>query len=189
VRETIEIGGLPVTFADTAGLRPSEDLVEGIGVERAREAAWQADLILYLVDAARGEDDDDREERSRFRDKELIVIYTKRDLAKPPAGTLSISAATGEGMESLLRRLDEVVRNHFAVPEEAPALVNERQRAAVAEAESALGASIDSIDAEAEEQFIVVDLYRAANALGALTGAVTRDDILREIFARFCIGK
>ena len=189
VRETIEIGGLPVTFADTAGLRASDDLVEGIGIERAREAARDADLILYLVDATRGRDAGDVAELERYRGKEVIEIATKRDLASPPPRGLSISAATGEGMDELLRRLDEIVRDNFAVPEQSPAIVNERQRAAAAEAESALTASIESIDAGAGEQFIVVDLYRAANALGALTGAVTRDDVLREIFGKFCIGK
>ena len=189
VRETIEVGGLPVTFADTAGLRDSEDLVEGIGIERAREAARNADLILYLVDASRGADKSDSAELARFPEKEVIEIYTKRDLAAGPADRLSISATSGEGMDDLIQRLDSIVRDRFAVPEEAPAIVNERQRAAVAESDAALVAAMESLAAGADEQFIVVDLYRAANALGALTGAITRDDILREIFSKFCIGK
>ncbi len=189
VRETIEIGGLPVTFADTAGLRESEDLVEGIGVERARDAARHADLILYLIDASRGAEASDAAEIEPFGDKEVIEIYTKSDLAAAPENKLAISAARGDGMEALLRRLDAIVRERYAVPEESPAIVNERQRAAVAESESALNAALASLAAGADEQFVVVDLHRAANALGALTGAITRDDILREIFSKFCIGK
>ena len=189
VRETIEVGGLPVTFADTAGLREGADLVEGIGIERAREAASTADLILYLVDATRGADESDRAEMERFSGKEVIEIHTKRDVATAPAGTLSISAASGEGMDDLIARLDAIVRDRFAVPEESPALVNERQRAAVAESDAALLAALESLASGADEHFIVVDLYRAANSLGALTGAITRDDILREIFSKFCVGK
>jgi tRNA modification GTPase len=187
VRETIEVGGLPVTFADTAGLRDSSDLVEGIGIERAREAARHADLILYLVDATQGEDAADRAELARFAEKQIIEIRTKRDVA--PSSGLSISATTGEGMDELMRRLDAIVRDQFAVPEESPAIVNERQRAAIAESDAALVAAMASLDANADEHFVVVDLYRAANSLGALTGAITRDDILREIFSKFCIGK
>ena len=92
-------------------------------------------------------------------------------------------------MDALLARLDAIVRDRFAAPEQSPTIVNERQRAAVAECESALDAALASVDAGANEELIVVDLYRAANALAALTGAISRDDVLREIFSKFCIGK
>lgn len=189
VRETIEVGGLPVTFADTAGLRDSDDLVEGIGIERAREAARHADLILYLVDASTGADEADAAELARFAGKEVIEIHTKRDVADAPNGKLSISAKTGQGIDELMRRLDAIVRDQFAVPEEAPAIVNERQLAAITESDAALAAAIESLASGAEEHFVVVDLYRAANSLGALIGAITRNDVFREIFSKFCIGK
>jgi tRNA modification GTPase len=184
VRETIEIGGLPVTLADTAGLRQSSDLVEGIGIERAREAARTADLILYLVDASAGMTSEDGAELSVFG---ALLIYTKVDLATPPPGALAISAVTDAGMDELLSHLDELVRSRFAAPE--GALVNERQRQAVAECASALRAAVDSLDAGIDEQMVLVDLYRAANALGLLTGAITNEDVLTEIFGKFCIGK
>ncbi len=183
VRETIEIGGLPVTLADTAGLRATVDVVEDIGVRRAREAARDADIVLYLVDGVSGLTEEDRAELATFNNVE--VVYTKADLA-PRAG-LSISAVSDRGIDELLSRLDELVREHYLAPE--GALVNERQRLAVAECEEALVAARAAIDAGIDEQMIVVDLYRAANALGLLTGAVTREDILAEIFSRFCIGK
>jgi tRNA modification GTPase len=186
VRETIEIGGLPVTFADTAGLRESADVVEGIGIERAREAARNADVVLYLVDAAEGLTELDTLEH-KVLDNGMILVWTKTDLAAAPAGALGISAATGEGIERLLSRLDELVRERFAAPE--GALVNERQRAAVTECQSALQDALSSLEAGLDEQMIVVDLYRASNALGGLTGAITREDVLTEIFGKFCIGK
>lgn len=185
VRETIEIGGLPVTIADTAGLRKSSDLVEGIGIERARAAARGADIVLYLVDGTVGLTDEDRNEIEALTD--LMLVYTKADLAEAPDGTLSISGASGDGVNRLLAELDRRVREQFAAPE--GALVNERQRAAVAECADGLRAALASLGAGAEEQMVVVDLYRAANALAALTGAITRDDILAEIFGKFCIGK
>ena len=202
VRETIEIGGLPVTLADTAGLRESADLVEGIGIERAREAARSADIVLYLVDTTAGLTEEDARERQVLDGNELLV-YTKSDVVSggaadfsppapengglEPAAPLVVSAVTDHGIDELLRRLDVLVRERFAAPE--GALVNERQRVAVAECESGLEAALSSIESGLDEQMIVVDLYRAANALGVLTGAITREDVLSEIFGKFCIGK
>jgi tRNA modification GTPase len=188
VRETIEIGGLPVTLADTAGLHPSADVVEEIGIERARDAARRADIVLYLVDASRGMTEDDRLEIATIN-AELLVIYTKIDLASAPDGALGVSAISDAGFSELLARLDAVVRERFAAPEGSPSLVNERQRSAVAECETALIAARDALATKTEEQFVLVDLHRAANALGMLTGAITREDVLEQIFARFCIGK
>jgi tRNA modification GTPase len=185
VRETIEIGGLPVTLADTAGLRESGDLVEEIGIRRAREAASLADIVLYLVDASDGLSGEDTAELSRLN--EPLLVYTKGDVAVGPPAELAISAVTGLGIAELLFRLDELVKKRFAAPE--GALVNERQRLAVEECQSALSTAIDSLEGGLEEQIVLVDLYRAANALGLLTGAITRDEVLGEIFGRFCIGK
>jgi tRNA modification GTPase len=188
VRETIEIGGLPVTISDTAGLRADADVVEGIGIERARRAADEADVILYLIDSSRGADDVDRGELARHGEK-LIPIYTKKDIGTTPADALAISATTGEGMRELLTRLDTLVRERFAAPEGSPVLFNERQLGAVRAAESSLRLAIDSLDAAAEEQMVLVDLYAAANALALLTGAITRADVFEQIFTAFCIGK
>jgi tRNA modification GTPase len=183
VRETIEIGGLPVTIADTAGLRHSDDVVEGIGIERARQAASHADVILYLVDSAVGMTGEDRRELATLEN--VLLVFTKSDLAAQSG--LSISAVSDSGMAELLSRLDELVRDQFAASE--GALVNERQRLAVDEAVSGLRAALETLALGLDEQMVVVDLYRSANALGALTGAITRDDILDEIFSKFCIGK
>ncbi len=189
VRETIEIGGLPVTLADTAGLRESVDAVESIGVHRARDAARHADLVLYLIDGAAGADETDRAELAAMRDQLVMVVYTKRDLGAPPPGEMAISATTGEGMADLLRRLDLAVREQFAAPEQSPTIVNERQLAAVNESAVALQRALDSINSGANEELVVVDLHAAAMALRGLTGGISRDDVLAEIFSKFCIGK
>lgn len=183
VRETIEIGGLPVTLADTAGLRESADLVEGMGIERAREAARTADIVLYLVDGVVGWTGEDEAELASLEN--VLIVFTKADLAARVG--LSISAVSDRGIDELLARLDELVRERYAAPE--GALVNERQLAAVSESGRALQQALAAIDGGLDEQMIVADLYRASNALGILTGAVTRDDVLAEIFGKFCIGK
>jgi len=183
VRETIEIGGLPVTIADTAGLRASGDIVETMGVARAREAAGTADIILYLVDSAVGLTSED--ELAAYPG--AIVVYTKIDLAPTPAGELGISVSDERGIDELLGKLDGLVRDHFAAPE--GSLVNERQRQAVLGCEEALTTALAALDGGLEEQMILVDLYRASTSLGLLTGAITRDEVFTEIFSKFCIGK
>jgi tRNA modification GTPase len=185
VRETIEIGGLPVTIADTAGLRESSDLVEGIGIERARQAAETADIVLYLIDLSVGITEEDQRELARLEN--VQIVFTKADLAPPAPAELSISAVSNVGTDALLQRLDELVHERFAAPE--GSLVNERQRGAVAESASAVQAAIDSVQQGFDEQMILVDLYHSANALATLTGAITREDVFAEIFGKFCIGK
>jgi tRNA modification GTPase len=183
VRETIEIGGLPVTIADTAGLRTSGDVVEEIGVARAREAAASADIILYLVDASVGLTADD--ELAAFPG--AIVIYTKIDLATAPQSALGISVTAERGIDELLSRLDLRVREEFVAPE--GSLVNERQRQAVLGCKEALTTALAALDAGLDEPVMLVDLYRAASALGLLTGAITQEHVFTEIFSKFCIGK
>ncbi|HEX3579051.1 MAG TPA: tRNA uridine-5-carboxymethylaminomethyl(34) synthesis GTPase MnmE [Thermoanaerobaculia bacterium] len=183
VRETIEIGGLPVTIADTAGLRTSGDVVEEIGVARARQAAASADIILYLVDASAGLTSED--ELASYSD--AMVIYTKTDLASPPQSALGISVTAGRGIDELLSRLDKIVRDEFAAPE--GSLVNERQHQAVLGCREALKTALAALNAELDAPLILVDLYRAAASLGLLTGAITQEHVFTEIFSKFCIGK
>ncbi|MGK2855775.1 MAG: tRNA uridine-5-carboxymethylaminomethyl(34) synthesis GTPase MnmE [Thermoanaerobaculia bacterium] len=187
LRETVELGGLPVTFVDTAGIRSGAGRVEGIGIERARDAASTADLVLYLVDASTGLSTEDEDELARLRDP--MVIWTKTDLRASPEGVLGVSVSKGDGVEGLLSTIDRVVRERWAPPEGSATIVNERQRGQIDDCETGLRAALEALRDGAQEEIVAVDLYRAANALGALTGAIGRDDIYREIFSRFCIGK
>lgn len=187
LRETIELGGIPVTFIDTAGLRSSSDVVESIGIGRAREAAAKAELILYLVEATRGLTPEDAAEVSRLA--EPIVVYTKSDLAAAPAGEIGICARSGDSIEELIRLVDRRISERYVPPEGASVVVNERQRAALASCREAIDAASDCFGRRATEEIVLVELYRAANALGILTGAITLDTVLSEIFGKFCIGK
>jgi len=187
LRETIEIGGLPVTLVDTAGLRATPERVEQIGVDRARAAAAGADIVLYLVDASGGASNDDAREMAAH--PEALVVFTKADLADAPAGAWAISVRTGFNLDAFLRELDRRVRERYAAPEHDATIVNERQRASIVECAEALADALEAVEDEREDEVIVVDLYRAANALGALTGAISSDDVLSEIFSKFCIGK
>ena len=188
VRETIEIGGLPVTFADTAGIRSGAEIVEEMGIERARAAARTADIVLYLIDASAGRSQEDDQEIAAL-DRRTLVVYSKSDLGGVPHDALSIAATQPDGIQSLLRELDQIVREEFAVAESAPAIVNSRQRMALATTIAALQTARESLVEGHDEQIVLVDLQRAAAALGSLTGAITSEDVLDEIFSKFCIGK
>ena len=187
LHETVEIGGLPVTFTDTAGLRSSTDVIEEIGMRRAREIAERADVVLYLVDSSRGLDATDRTELAALKDP--LLLYTKADLAAAPVGSDVVSVRAEIGLPALMSRLDSMVRERFAVPEASPTLVNERQRNAIAETLAATTDAARAISEGSPEEIVLVDLYRAANAMGVLTGAISNDEILSEIFQKFCIGK
>ncbi|HEX7707507.1 MAG TPA: GTPase, partial [Thermoanaerobaculia bacterium] len=176
---------LPVTLADTAGLREGGDAVEEIGIARAREAALQADLVIYLIDASDGMSPEDCAEIEQLG--EVLVVYNKADVATVPTDELSISAQFGAGVDQLLQSLDLIVRSRFAAPE--GALVNERQRGAVTECTLALEAAVAGLDSGLDEELVLVDLYAASTALGRLTGAITTDEVLGQIFGSFCIGK
>ncbi len=187
LRETIELGGLPVTLVDTAGLRASADPIEQIGVARALEAAARAELVLYLVDAQQGRTAED--DAALRQHPEALVVYTKTDLAAAPDGSVGVSISSASGVELLLRLLDARVREGYAVAEGSAAVVNERQREALAESREALGAARSAFSSGASEEFASLELRRAARALGLLTGAITTEDVIRRIFEKFCIGK
>jgi tRNA modification GTPase len=193
LRETIQVEGIPIHVIDTAGLRQSEDPVERIGVERAWQAIERADLVLQLVDARRGETDADRSIAASLPPQvERIVVANKCDLAGGVAGRsereghvwLSLSAKSGEGVEllhdELLRvagwsgRGEDVV---LARERHVQALMTAQER--LAEAEGRLG----QVELCAEE------LRLAQEALSRITGEFSADDLLGEIFSRFCIGK
>lgn len=187
LRETIEVGGLPLTLVDTAGLRETAEEVEEIGIRRTREAAASADLILYLIDAGEGRGNEDDAELRGL--DQAMVIYTKRDLSPPPEGSVSVSAKSGDGLREFLEILDRWVEERWRVPEGRAAVVNRRQRDSLAAAGRALALAIEALEGGASEEIVLTDLYVAARSIGELTGAISHQEIIDSIFSRFCIGK
>jgi tRNA modification GTPase len=193
VRETIQVEGIPLHIIDTAGLRDTDDVVEKIGIERAWREIERADVVLQLLDARAGETPADHAIAVRLPSGiERIVLENKTDLAGLAAERytrdghvhLRLSAKSGEGM-SLLH--DELLRvAGWSGHGEDVVLARERHLEAltVAAEKSALAARrLDQIELCAEE------LRLAQEALSSITGEFTADDLLGEIFSRFCIGK
>lgn len=180
----LDLGGCPVSLIDTAGLRESTDAVEQIGVFRAREKAKSADLILWLSEAS-------APLPPGVTGSEVWQVFTKSELlpAKDSTsfdGDLSISAKTGKNIDVLIKRLEDFARSRVS-DGHAGLIARERHRRAFESAASALERVLANPEAPAE--LLAEDVRAAMFSLQRLTGVVDVEDILGEIFSRFCIGK
>ena len=183
LREPIQIEGVPLVVVDTAGLRVASDMVERLGIERTQRELERADVVLAVFDATRGPD----ALENLPAGTQCIEVYNKVDVAPgfvPPAGALALSAKTGEGIEQLRRALLETMG--WASTGESVFLARERHLRALERAQAHLAAA--GRDTRRWE-FFAEELRLAHVALGTVTGEFSADDLLGEIFARFCIGK
>jgi tRNA modification GTPase len=176
----VELGGVPVTLVDTAGLRESSDLVEAEGVRRALATASSADLVVSVYDISEGI----HGPLDRGSVRELVVV-NKADLGGcAPEGALAVSAATGAGLDRLLASLAAEARALTDAAGPTP-LTRARHRAALCETSKRLAGARRAAWPELRAE----DLRLAVRALGRVTGEVGVEDILDTIFAQFCIGK
>ncbi len=192
VEEIIHLDGLAVRFIDTAGLRETAEPVEAEGIRRTRERMGQADLILVILDGSEPLDSQDEEilASAQAPAKSSIVwcIMNKSDLHQKwdRESILKVSAKTGAGLESLRHR----IMDRFLKKESAePILTNLRHRDALRRGLDCLGEAYSGCVERRPLDLLAEDLIQASNALGAVTGEIINDEILGEIFARFCIGK
>jgi len=183
LREPIQIQGVPLTLVDTAGLRAAPDPIERLGMERTQRELAQADLVLLVEEAGKPPSPlpDLASEVKR------IVVYNKLDLApgfKPPAVAVAVSAKTGQGMDAL--RAAILAAAGWSSTGESVFLARERHLRALETARGHLNAARGEL---ARWEFFAEELRLAHGALGAITGGFTADDLLGQIFNRFCIGK
>jgi tRNA modification GTPase len=210
VEELMEIGGVPIHLVDTAGIRAGGDHVERLGVERSVKAMEQADLVLAVVDISRPWDDADRELVYGLEKDRSVVVCNKIDLTgdserrakalgvylgKGPeqgAGAWRIcpvSAATGEGLDDLRELIQRIISGGEGLHLEEPVLASERQRGLVGEAFDRTEAAFKATSRGSDEELICEDIRGAVQALGRITGEDLTQDLLDEIFGRFCLGK
>lgn len=185
----LDLAGYPVSIADTAGLRATEDEIEGEGVRRALAQAAQSDLKILLFDASVLPDID--EKTAALMDTASILVLNKIDLGRPKPvaklmgqATVEISATTGQGVDRLLGLLSAEVAERIEVGA-APLLTRARHRAALEECRADLGRANDAAGIELRAE----DLRLAVRAIGRITGRVDVEDVLDVIFREFCIGK
>jgi tRNA modification GTPase len=192
VSDVAEFAGIPVTLADTAGIRDTGELVERLGIERSYQAMADADLTILVVDGTlpRGAEDEALAARARGQGRYLIAA-SKADLPgfAPQPDEYAVSSVTGSG----IRELREAILNALA-PEgdfetEGGAITTLRHEHLLCEALGMLEKARQAAQAGLPHELLLLDLYGALQPLDAITGATTADDILNRIFSSFCIGK
>jgi tRNA modification GTPase len=197
VESQLVVGGIPIRVLDTAGIRQTEDIVERLGVERSRQAAENADLILLTIDAEAGWTSADAEIYRQVGDRPLILIINKIDLVSS-ANTIypseinkiiTMAAAKNEGIDRLEKAILESVEMGNIEAANLDIAINQRQAAALTEARNALNNIHETIENQLPLDFWTIDLRIAVKALGEITGEDVTESVLERIFSRFCIGK
>ena len=199
LQEQIQIGGIGLNVIDTAGIRDTEDIVEKIGVNKSREYIEKADLIIYVVDSSTELDENDQEIIEAIQDKKAIVLLNKSDLdTKTDAAVLqerldkpilSISAKNNTGIHELEELIEEMFFSGKLSFNDEVYITNIRQKNALAEAESSLKMVLQSIDDGMPEDFFTIDMMNAYETLGTIIGESVGEDLVNEIFSKFCMGK
>lgn len=199
LEEYINLHGISLRMIDTAGIRETEDVVEKIGVNRARDMAKEADLILYVVDSSRPLDENDEEIISMLDSRKAIVLYNKTDLEpkvdmkalKERVNRPVISVSAKE--ETGIRELEKEIKNMFFSGEisfnDEVYITNARHKEALMEAAESLRLVKNSIEMDMPEDFFSIDLMNAYESLGRIIGESVGEDLVNEIFSKFCMGK
>ena len=199
IEEYANVGGVPLRIIDTAGIRATEDVVEKIGVEKSRQMISQAALVLALFDGSRALDHEDEEILSLLNGQEAIVLLNKSDLkavvtaadlsAKAQLPVIEISTKDYSGMEQLTEAIKAKVYGGEVMADEGSFVSDERQANLLRTADRHLAAALTTIEAGLGLDFISIDLRSAWETLGEITGDTVGEDIIDEIFSKFCIGK
>lgn len=200
LEEQIKLGGLSLNVIDTAGIRTTDDVIEKIGVDRAWEYAMNADLIIYVVDASKELDENDDKILDLIRNKNTIILLNKSDLdtvitagmMKERAGNIPVISVSAKE-ERGIRELEEMVKEMFLKGEisfnDQIYITNVRQKNALSDALESMKKVIQSIDDGMPEDFYSIDLMDAYESLGSITGESVGEDLVNEIFSKFCMGK
>ncbi len=194
--DTVTVGRVTLRLSDTAGLRESDDPVERIGVERARRALEEAELVLALTDCPEGDSETEELVKSITEEGRTVIrIFTKSDLDTPhdlPADsipTVVLSSVTGEGFEALTEAVETAfIDRELRMGEEA-VVFSARQAAALRETATCLETALYNLNAGLPYDVCAGDIRAAMGELGMLCGRELREEVLDEIFSRFCVGK
>ena len=184
LEEQIRLQGLTLNVIDTAGIRQTEDIIEQMGVDKAKDYARNADLVVYVVDASREMDEKEEDVRRKLKE-----IFEKNGRSFTPVPMIGISAKEEQG----IREFEETVKSMFLKGSlsfnEEVYITNARQKSALSDALESMEKVVGSIDAGMPEDFYSIDLMDAYESLGNITGEAIGEDLVNEIFSKFCMGK
>jgi tRNA modification GTPase len=195
IEDSVTIDGIQFRFIDTAGIRDTEDTIETIGIERAWEKARDASVVLYMVDATTVTEADIIEIENGFRTNvtnehtRFILIGNKADTGTPNTDLtdLTISAKSGEGLDELKNYLSELIASGLNA--ENSIVTNARHYEALSKALASLIEVRKGLNNNITGDFLAIDIRKALHHLGEITGVITTEDLLGNIFSKFCIGK
>ena len=200
VEAYLNIDGIPYQLLDTAGIRGTTDVVEQIGVERSRSSIQEADLVLMLVDAHAGITDKDKEILDQVKHKNVIYVFNKADLENniskeiekehfTDGKIVTISAKEQAGLKDLKMAMKEVVMRGNVSVNNGATISNQRQKQALINAIKSLEKVIEAIEMGLPEDCLAIDLHDAFGHLGMIVGESLKEEIINQLFSRFCLGK
>ncbi len=199
LEEQINLNGILLNVIDTAGIRETEDVVEKIGVQRAKEYLKDADLVIYVVDTSTELDENDFQIMELLSDRNAIILMNKSDLeSKTDAAQIkkhlekriiSVSAKERTGMDELEAAIREMFLHGQVSFDDEIFITNVRHKAALQAALDSLRLVVQSIEDGMPEDFYSIDLMNAYEELGSIIGEAVEDDLVNEIFSKFCMGK
>lgn len=199
LEEKIHLDGLDLILVDTAGIRETEDIVEKIGVERAKTHLNDADLIIYVADASKELNKDDEEIIELIKEKKAIVLLNKTDLKtvlsfeemvnKTKKSVIPISAKENTGIEEFTELIKKMFLSGEIDYNDEIFITNLRHKEAIKESYNSIKMVHKSIEDDMPEDFFTIDLMNAYEQLGNIIGEAVNDDLVNEIFSKFCMGK
>ena len=201
IEESIDIRGIALKLADTAGIRATADKIEGIGVELAKKKAQEAELIIAVIDSSNDLDNDDLEVLGRIQNSRAVLALNKTDIHSKikeedltthidKNSIIRTSAKLGTGIEELKDKIRELlIQNKNLFESNEIVLSESRHKLALERCTQSLNSFLQAILADESPEFLALDLRLALDSLGEITGEVTTEDILGRIFSKFCIGK
>ena len=200
IEEGLSIGGIPVILTDTAGIRKTDDTIEKIGIEKSKEAFNKADLIIFILDLSRELEEEDREILEAARGRKVICLMNKSDLdrkldeaslreALPGAVFIEASVAKDEGISELENTIKNMVYGGEVSQGSSLIVTNARHEALLKEAYRSLKDATAMVEMGEPLELIEIDVNQAYSSLGLIIGEEVGDDIINEVFKRFCLGK
>ena len=201
IEEVVNIGGFPFVIRDTAGIRHTEDVIEKIGVERAKALMEGADLILYVIDGSVPLQDEDIELLEQLRGRRAVVVLNKLDLGTvvsldackqllPDTAVVRVSSTEKLGLKQLEETVvSEVTKGQIDLSGEALVVTRTRHKQALMDALESLVAAKETSLSGLPMDLVAIDIRGAAESLGEITGDTLQSEVIDRIFADFCIGK
>ncbi|MEG0156141.1 MAG: tRNA uridine-5-carboxymethylaminomethyl(34) synthesis GTPase MnmE [Anaerovoracaceae bacterium] len=200
IEETLTLKNIPIKLTDTAGIRSTEDQIEKIGIEKSKESFNRADLIIFIVDVSRELEDEDLEIIKYIGEKKLIVLANKQDLGAkitkdqlkkmlPGGEIIETSMKEYAGLEAIEDKIEELVYAGEVKQDESLLVSNVRHENLLKDAFSSIEDGKMMILAGEALEFIEIDIKKAFELLGEIIGETVSEDIIDEVFSRFCLGK